>query len=357
MFQTSHILTLLHKAALLIAALCAFSCTALACQICIPYPKKSAADHLIESDAVVFAREDPDRPFHFSAIETLKGDPGNQPIDLFLDSSTRRILAIHPERSIVLGQSHLEGEPTWRRIGLINKDTELLVRNILKKATHWVEHPEQRPAFFAHLIGHEAPQVSTLAHLELARAPYSEIRRHGDALSRDQIHAFLNNIRYAEWHPLYILLLAQSDNSDDHIQIRDAIENAANYQSKLNLSAWATALIEIDQNGGIQTLTHHYLSQSSRSREELEAILTALSVQGGSNSGDLQDLILPAYQVALETHPDLAPLVVQDLVQWRRDDLASSVAKIASTRPPLFDLTTTLKLRNYARMTFAPAEK
>ena len=46
-----------------------------ACQVCYPFPKKSVADHLIESEALVLAREDPKRPYHFASIEVLKGEP------------------------------------------------------------------------------------------------------------------------------------------------------------------------------------------------------------------------------------------------------------------------------------------
>ena len=71
-----------------------------ACQVCIPFPTKTLADRLLEADALVMAREDPERPFHYVAVETLKGDPGDEPIDAFLPSKNRRMLARHPERRL-----------------------------------------------------------------------------------------------------------------------------------------------------------------------------------------------------------------------------------------------------------------
>ena len=65
---------------------------ALACQICFPIPRNSAADHLIAADRVVLARENPEKPFSLKAVEVLKGDGDGPEIDLFLDSSTRRSL-------------------------------------------------------------------------------------------------------------------------------------------------------------------------------------------------------------------------------------------------------------------------
>ena len=52
-----------------------------ACQICIPYPTKSAVDYLTEAKVVVLAREDPQRPFHYRPVRVLKGDPGTEEID------------------------------------------------------------------------------------------------------------------------------------------------------------------------------------------------------------------------------------------------------------------------------------
>ena len=72
-----------------------------ACQICIPLPERTLADRLLDSDAVVLAREDASRPFHYQAVETLFGEPGDAPIDLFLHSQARRVLAADPQRAMV----------------------------------------------------------------------------------------------------------------------------------------------------------------------------------------------------------------------------------------------------------------
>src|ERR671924_1785413 len=83
-----------------------------ACLICIPYPEKTAADALLESATVILAREHPDKPFSYAPVEVLKGQTGGAEIDLFVDSATRRSLAVHPERAVVLVRKR-EGE-RWR---------------------------------------------------------------------------------------------------------------------------------------------------------------------------------------------------------------------------------------------------
>ncbi len=71
-----------------------------ACQICVPYPKRSAADELIDSETVVFAREDAKNPFSYGVIETLKGDATDADIDLLVDSATRKHLNGNPNECL-----------------------------------------------------------------------------------------------------------------------------------------------------------------------------------------------------------------------------------------------------------------
>ncbi len=320
-----------------------------ACQICIPFPKKSAADYLIEAETVVLAREDAERPFYFATVATLKGDPGDEKIDLFLDSTTRRVLATYPQHSIVLARLTDGEKKMWRRIGTADKDMGPVVKDILAASAVWEKEPEQRITFFARRLGHDNPQVSTLAHLEIARAPYNEIRDCSGFLSRDEIHTFLDNIRYADWHPLYILLLAQSDAPADHELIRDSFGSAARFGSTLRLAAWATALIEIEDGKGVAKIEERYFRKAARKPEELLAVIQALSVHGTNGHTHLRERIIAAYGTLLENHPSMAPQVVRDLTAWKRTEFASEIAAYLTEKPTDLDFRTTLQLRTYVR--------
>ena len=86
-----------------------------ACQVCLPFPKSSIADHLIEAESVVLAREDPKRPYHYEAIQVLKGSAPDTPLELFLDSGSRRVLKAYPDRSVLLAKAAKE---KWRRLAM-----------------------------------------------------------------------------------------------------------------------------------------------------------------------------------------------------------------------------------------------
>lgn len=224
-----------------------------------------------------------------------------------------------------------------------------IVRDILKASAIWKKEPKRRIAFFAKRLGHGNSQVSTLAHLEIARAPYSEIRKCSEILRREEIRRFLNNFRYVEWHPLYILLLARTGDPVDHQLIIDSFESAARFSSTLRLAAWATALIEIQEEEAILEIEKRYFRNTTRKPEELKAVLQALSVHGTNGHTHLRDSIVASYKVLLKHHPSMAPQVVRDLTAWKRTEFADEIAAYLAARPRNLDFQTTLRLRAYVR--------
>jgi hypothetical protein len=296
-----------------------------ACQVCYPFPKKSIADRLIEGDTVVLAREDPQRAFHFRAIEVLKGAAPTEPIDLFLDSATRRVLKVHPEGSVVLAR---DKEGTWRRSATVDATLLPLVRDVLKRAPEWQRPGTARYDYFAKLFGHEHPVVRDQAHLEVARAPYSYLRKLGRGFPRERILAALRDPRYMEWWALNILLLAQSGDERDQQRIRDAVRSAEFFKSALQIGAWATAFIEIEGEKAIDFLESRYF-RGSRSAEELVEVVAAFSVHGNSGHTHLRDRIVKGYGVLLTRRPELAPKFVGDLLAWRRWEMGEPVRRAA----------------------------
>ena len=331
------------------AVLSTLAAPTLACQICIPFPKKSAADFLIESDSVVLAREDPERPFHFSSIETLKGEPGDGPIDLFLDSSTRRLLAAHTDRSVVLVKRVVKEEPSWNRIGIADAETEPVVRAVLEPRRRAGRNTRRKRIDFLRFSPRpqKLSRSATLAHLEVARAPYREIRQLRDALPRETIHAFLANVRYVEWHALYILLLAQSENpgrSQVHQRLLPLRRPLQHHHPPRRLG--------------------HRRHRDRRSRPPSTSSKPEYFSQPRPNPRRTQGRppgpLRPrhqrphppprphrkaATQPSSPTTPPPPPDVANDLIAWKRTELADQVAAYATANRKSLDLQTTLKLR------------
>ncbi|MEP4078460.1 hypothetical protein [Haloferula sp.] len=320
-----------------------------ACQICLPFPTTSLADHLIDADQVVLARENPDKPFSLIAKEVLKGENTLPEIDLFLDSQSRRLLAGDPERHIVCTRVSTGDSSEWTRVATSNPKLLTIIKEILSKASQWTEKPVERSAYFAPYLGNKDRSIATLAHLEVARAPYSEIRELVDAMPIEQLRAFLNDFRYAEWHALYILLLAQSDDPTDQQRIISAVESNADYSITLQTAAWATAFIELKEIQALEFFDQRYLKDPNRSIDEIRVILAAYSVHGTNGHTHLRDHIIESYRALAEKHPELLPTLTVDLAKWKSWALADQVSAVLTSQAEAFDLESTLQLRSYLR--------
>lgn len=300
-----------------------------ACQICVPLPEHTLADRLLESDAVVLAREDPARPFYYRAIETLAGAPADAPIDLFLHSQARRTLAVYPERAMVLGYS--AKDRSWSALGITDPEYERVVRAILAHADRWVARETDNAArldWFLPLLGHADGRLHELAYLEIGRAPYAEIRRLARDVPAGSLDLILDDPMYLEWRSLAVLMLGESERAEDQARVRETLARKAAQGISLNLAAWATALMAVDGLEGIRRLESLYLSGGGRTPEELDAVVQALSVYGQATPA-LRDPVVEAYRRILEARPEIAPKLVHDLIAWRRRDLVEPIRRAA----------------------------
>ncbi len=299
-----------------------------ACQICIPLPERTLADRLLASDAVVLAREDAARPFHYQPVETLFGEPGDAPIDLFLHSQARRMLAADSQRAMVL--AHSPRDNTWTTLGFNTPEFERVLSEILARADRWRPRESdnrERLDWFVPLLGHPDERLHELAYLEIGRAPYAEIRRLAPRIDPGTLHEMLDSPRYLEWRSLAILMLGESGQEQDRARVRATLAQTARLASSTNLAAWATALIAVDGASGIEQLTSLYASEPGRSRDELDAVLQALSVHAKATP-ELRGPVAGAYRLILERQPAMAPAMVHDLIAWKRWDFAGRIREI-----------------------------
>ncbi len=303
-----------------------------ACVVCVDVPERSAADWLIESSCVIFARENPAQPFSYSPVEVLKESgpkkAQHEPIDLFLDSHTRRILAANPDQVVVLVYDAQAAR--WRQLGLADTGYAAIVRRIVLLGPQWQgpEGAKARLDFFLPLFGHKNPAIYELAYLELGRAPYRTIQELSRVVPREQLEPILKNRLFLQWRPLAIVMLAQSKRPDDHQFIRQSFRSAERFGLTSNLAAWATAAIELDGAEAVEFIQRRYFRQASRQRTELTEIIKATSLHGNQGRTELRDQIVASYATLLEVHPELAESVARDLLAWRRTELTEQLAVI-----------------------------
>ncbi len=314
-----------------------------ACQICIAYPQKSAADILIESPCVVFAREGPDEAFSYAPVEVLKGDAEGKPIGLFLDSQTRRLLADFPERVVVLAYD--ANDQRWRNLGLADESYTDIVRQLLELAPRWQEAggDNLRVDFFLPLFGHENPLIYELAYLELARAPYGAIKRLSRSVPPETIDRILKRPQYFQWKSLAILMRAYGGDEEDKRYIQESFRTAERFGLTTNLAAWAAATIELEGAEAVSFIQATYFENPDRNQDELLEVIKAVSMHGTEGRTELRDQIVKAYEILLDVHPDMGGYVAKDFIAWNREDLADQV--VARALPDGNGATNALELR------------
>ena len=322
-----------------------------ACLICLPIPTTSPADYLLESEVIVLAREDPGAPYWLRIGKVLKGDASGVDRDFFLESPLQTGPSLNRNREVICAYGSREGrsQPEWARVGDADVAFAPLVHEILQLGEQWKANPRERASFFARYLAHRNQQVRALAHLEVARAPYDQIREFAGSLSPEELRASLQNFRLTDWHPLYILLLAQGGEPRDHQLIAGKVRSAEESKRTLHLAAWVTAWIEIDPEAALEFVERHYLANGLREAGEIRAISRALSVHGNRGHVHLRDRIVGAYRQILGRQPGLAPGIVTDLMAWERWNLTDSIVPIVMTPPPDMDQASLLQLRAYLR--------
>ena len=299
--------------------------SASACQICVPLPTQTLADRLLESDAVVRAREDPQRPYHYAAVDILKGNPRSVAIDMFINTRVRRYLTANPASAMLLARNSKDGE--WRTLGLTHGDFERVVRRILSFEGLWIPKETdnlKRLREMAPLLGNQDTRLHELAFLEIGRASYGSIKLISANVSLERVRAMLSDPRYIEWRGLDILLLGLSNAQQDRARVIHEIEDRRRRSNALNLDAWATAYVEVGGVAGIDQLADWYFRDASRSRDELRNIVRALSVHAANDAG-LRESVVAAYKDLLDYHPLAGPDIARDLIAWQQWDLSEQM--------------------------------
>ena len=306
-----------------------------ACVICVPYPRTSLADVLIESDNIIMARESARKPFSFYTVAVLKGTDNAHDIDAFINSSARRKLKQNPDGAVVFRRENKESG--WHFITYADTEYQEFIRAIIEQSSRWRQFIGERLRidFFTQYLNHNHRLISEQAYLEVGRAPYASIKRIAGTIPRQQIYKFLANWQLIEWHSLYILMLGSSQHPDDLAYIRQKLESAAAFGLKTNLSAWVTAFIEAHPDTGVEEIETLYFNNKVRTRDELQEVLKALSVLGSDvsflvapESINRQRRIISSYSTLLENYPMMAGAVANDLTVWKTQALIEQLSNI-----------------------------
>jgi len=343
----------LRFALMLILSWTFYTAAAGACMLCFRYPQTSLADNLLQSKAVIMARERSDKAYTFYAVEVLKGAADGTDFNTLVNSTARRMLKQNAGDVVLFRREHAESD--WQYVAYADVESQKFIRAIFENAKRWKQDKSNqlRVNFFAEYLDHNHRLISEQAYIEVGRAPYALIKRIADTIERQRIYEFLTNWQFIEWHNFYILILGQSRHLDDHAYIRRNLESAAAHGIEKNLSAWVAAFIETNPVTGIEEIEELYFSRGDRTPGELQEVFKGLSVlgaEGGLRAAPeliyRQHRIVHSYGTLLEHYPLMAGQVAKDLMLWKMRALTGQLTQIKETEAAL-DLGSKMTITHY----------
>lgn len=307
-----------------------FAVVALAHPQYVTLPSETIADRLAASPIIVLARPDTSNLAQFQPNVWLKGNPKTElpPIPHVVNSVARLGFARNPQDGVVF--AYRPDGPGWDRIAYADPKVRQMVVDILAALPNWVDGRDDpdRFAFFAQRLTDQNPTVQNLALIELAQARYSLIRTLEPELSLEEIKAVLRDPMKTPLVPLFTVMLGLIEDEAASDLVRDVVGKADQLKLNSDVTAWATALIEIDENSAVEKLARivFELGADPRTRKTAETALTALALHGTEGHVALRDQIADILASAAEIDPAFALNAVSTLGVWKDWRAAPAVA-------------------------------
>ena len=320
-----------------------------ACTICAP----SQIDNLLTqrlrvADAVVLAAPLPGGG-QFQAVEGIKGDvpKGSIVADeagggaARLPGATGTVLLVYSAAT-----------QSWRVLGTLGKTRAEWARQLVVMgpahtlgsavpAAVWAK----RLDFFVPDLENTEPLVAQAASDEIALAPYGAMRTlrpHLDAKKLlDWIETpSLSSLRLAlraARRPLYAMLLGIAGDPSTAAVVESKLLSGSRTDNLADVAGLFAALLELRGNAAVTWIERHYLTDTKRTDTEIQAAISALSVQGNDGMRVGRDRVVQAYATLLRHNPARSGWAASDLASWGRWEFGEDyLAVLKSGEPQAF---------------------
>jgi hypothetical protein len=303
---------LMKKSALqVMAALILFAVPgAMACPLCANSLQLTiSAQELIYAEHSVLALPVDDSK-EFKVVAVIKGDA---PAGNAIASDAVFRGAMKSDKPLLLVRDNDWRQ--WVNFGPVSADQagwlrklSTTKRTIEMNDVEWRDHV----AYFLPYLENSEPLVAEIAFNEFTSAPYAALRSLSARLDVTAIRSWLNDPKLAKRHPVYLLLFGIAGSAQDAKWLEDRIASARTTARSTNLSALLGAYIELRGLAGIEQVEKLYLTDSARTKQEIEAALVALKVHGETDSAE-RDRVNEAFKSFVRHNPSLAGLATAGL--------------------------------------------
>jgi hypothetical protein len=242
-----------------------------ACLACIAMPTDSLADHVTGAEIVALLRPSAGNPFLFAPVGFLRGGPDAPDVPFLVSRDRAAAMAADPAAVVVATWTTTGG---WALGDMGGTDLVETLRAVLASD---MSNVAARRDLFAPLIQDADPALSRMAMIELATLPYPVLRESAVQVNRPALVSLLSDPLWADWASIMILAFGLSHEPEDIAFVRRATGAMAESGRTVHLAAWATALLEMDEDAGLAWVRANYIDGSLRSEVELREISLALA--------------------------------------------------------------------------------
>jgi hypothetical protein len=214
---------------------------------------------------------------------------------------------------------------SWANVGSIGVERASWLRQLSStRPTSLLTDAEWRAQaeFVLPYLEDAEPLVAEIAYGELARAPYSTLRALKGRLDTRDLRQWTADPQLAKRQSLYTLLLGIGGDATDEARIEQRLDAAWKAKDATNLGPMLAASLELQGPSRMAWIDAKYMRDIDRTKPELDAVLLALSVQGGANAAIPRERVIQSYRTFIDVHKDLAGFVAQDLAGWSYWDAA-----------------------------------
>jgi hypothetical protein len=308
-----------------------------ACPVCTPTAGPAPGQRLIDAERVLVAERS---GAEWKTVAVAKGPSGDIPRDALRPTSASppsvAAVADVPEgRSVVVVQDGLSKQ--WSIVGPMAPAHGDWLRRVAtaKPASEMSEADwRDRVAFLAPYLEHRDPFVAETTYGEIARAPYSAIRTLRPMLDAGRIEAWLDDPKLSGRATLYTLLLGIAGGAGAQKRVDREIAALRPGDDVYAVAALLMADLEVRGAARVAWIEKSYLSDKSRSANEIQAVILALSEQGGADASIPRERVVEAFRVFARSQHPLAGYPAPTLLGWQAWDAVPDYIALLKSKAP-----------------------
>lgn len=229
------------------------------------------------------------------------------------------------------------GSQSWRALGPLGAARAEWARRLVAMgraadtpAAAW----PQRLAYFAIDLEDAEQLVAQTAYEEISVAPYAAMRTLKPLLDAGRLARWLDAPELAQRRPLYTLLLGMAGGDSAAARLEGKLRGPAPALSLGEQSALFAAYLELRGGAGLEWVEQQFLRDPTRSDQDLQAALLALSVHGNDGVRLSRHRVVQAYATLIRHNPARAGMVASDLGNWERWEFVADYAAILRSGAP-----------------------